>query len=162
MKTLKPTLQCVVPLILKHIFSCMMLISFIYNTINSDFKLFTIILVCYRTLCPGLYFASPAIKVSSLHPLIFENKGLFNWNERRLISAARPRHRRRLSRPLPARSRRRVSAAARRVRQGAAVSRSEAAPLPLHRREENTTRWRFRIAALLWRRGSARPANFQY
>lgn len=48
------------------------------------------------------------------------------------------------------------------VRQGAAVSRSEAAPLPLHHREENTTRWRFRIAALLSRRGSARTANFQY
>lgn len=58
--------------------------------------------------------------------------------------------------------RRRVSAAARCVRQGAAVSRSEPAPLPLHHREENTTRWRFRIAALISRRGSARTANFQY
>lgn len=57
---------------------------------------------------------------------------------------------------------RRASAEARCVRQGAAVSRSEAAPLPLHHREENTTRWRFRIAALLSRRGSARTANFQY
>ena len=63
--------------------------------------------------------------------------------------------------PLPP-IRRRVPGAARCVRQGAAVSRSEAAPLPLHHREENTTRWRFRIAALLSRRGSARTANFQY
>ena len=54
-----------------------------------------------------------------------------------------------VSRSLPVRPRRRASAAAQRVRQGAAVSRSEAAPLPLHHGEENTTRWRFRIAALL-------------